>query len=113
MIIGSHGRMITVRIDRKGRIYISKVSVYCTMDATGDCSGKVSLTARLGGKTRSIGGFKLKTMRGGGRTLRIKLTSDALKYLKSHSSLRANLKVTFRAPGQPTSSLTAPVKIKR
>lgn len=105
-------RVITVRMNKKGQIYISRVSVYCMMESTGDCSGSVALKARLSGRTRTIGGFKLNTLRGGGRTLRIKLSSAAQRYVRAHSVLRSSLKVTYKSPGVSTSRYSATVKIK-
>jgi hypothetical protein len=105
-------RVITVRMNRKGQIYVSRVSVYCMMESTGNCSGSVALKARIGGRTRTIGGFKLQTLRGGGRTLRIKLSNAARRYVRSHGAVRSTLKVTYKSPGISTSRYSATLKIK-
>jgi hypothetical protein len=90
----------TLKPTKKGKLTFSRVSVYCGLTATGNCTGNAVLTGKVGSKTKKLGTMTLSQLRGGGRIISFKLSKTTLKALKK-KKIKAELAVTYVAPGFP------------
>ncbi|MBJ7355045.1 MAG: thrombospondin type 3 repeat-containing protein [Thermoleophilaceae bacterium] len=102
----------TLQPSARGGLTFNRVSVYCGSKSTGNCTGSAVLTAKIGGKKRVIGALKLSTLRGGGRTIGMKISGAAMKALRT-KSLKAELTVTYTAPGYTPVTYLGRVTLKK
>ncbi|MBJ7459477.1 MAG: thrombospondin type 3 repeat-containing protein [Thermoleophilaceae bacterium] len=102
----------TVKASKKGGVSLSKASVYCAPAASGNCTGTVVLTGKIDGKNKTLAAGKLSTLPGGGRSIALKLSKSAMKALKTQQ-IKAQLTVTYTAPGFAPQSYIAKVTLKK
>jgi hypothetical protein len=97
--INGPAKLKAVKAAQKGaRATFTQVSVYCGTKSTGKCTGSAVLAGRVGAKLVTFGRTSLSTLRGGGTTISIKLSSKARRALKKRS-IKIQLTVTYSAPG--------------
>ncbi|MBI2692544.1 MAG: thrombospondin type 3 repeat-containing protein [Solirubrobacterales bacterium] len=102
----------SLKPSRTGVVTFSKVSVYCGSKSTGSCTGTAVLTGKIGGKAKTLGTLKLSNLKGGGRIIAMKLSRAAQKVLKK-KPIKAQLAITYTAPGFTPLNYTGKVTLKK
>jgi hypothetical protein len=75
------------KLDSKGRV---KIKVACPKKAVGSCRGKLTLKAKLGTKTKTIGSSGFKNVAPGmTKTLKVKLSDAARLAIGANGKLKA------------------------